>query len=317
VSSLDTDVAIETPEHVVFRYRIAGPARRSIAYLLDFIICGLVLGIIGLVVLLAFGLMGAAVAQSDGGFKAGGGVALVIAFIAEWVWRIAFEGFTGTSPGKKIMGLRVVTTEGRTIGFGRAILRNLLRAADVLPAGYLMGVLTMSATRKFQRLGDLVAGTMVVIPERRMLAAQLVLYPPLQRQELYVYECPVTLSPDELRSIELLLRRRMQLPYSHQAELAMMIAKPLERHYGLRHPDPVRLLALLYDRSQRGRADAAQELAAAPPPDPRLPPPGYPGHNAGFGAPPSGGAYGEPSYPQQPIQHGLPYGQNGPYGGRP
>jgi uncharacterized RDD family membrane protein YckC len=272
-NALDTDVAIDTPEHIVFRYRIAGPVRRCIAYVLDAFLCGVIVAAIGIVVLL---LVGAAAFNvgSEAVSKAGGGVMLVVLFFVEWVYRILCEGFFGTSPGKRALGLRVVTTDGRPIGFGRAILRNLLRAADVLPVVYLVGVASMIFTTRFQRLGDLVAGTMVVVPERRGLLAPLVLYPPLHPQEHYVYDTDIPLGADDLRAIELLLRRRGRLGYAREFELASMITEPLATRFGVRHHDPVRLLALLYDRAMHaGRRDSVPQsvrgrYAASQPPGP-------------------------------------------------
>ena len=64
---------------------------------------------------------------------AGVGVILVIAFAAQWLYSFLWEGFTGRSPGKIALDLRVVMVSGQPIGFGAAALRNVLRAADVLP----------------------------------------------------------------------------------------------------------------------------------------------------------------------------------------
>src|SRR5690349_362430 len=180
---LDTDVAIETPEHIVFHYRLAGPARRAIAYLIDMIVCYGVVLIIGLVVVLAF--VGDKTAGELGSSaKAGGGVVLLALFAAQWVYFVVFEGMTGRSLGKRAVGVRVVSTNGRPIGWRAASLRNLLRAADALPTGYLAGLASMAMTSRFQRLGDLVAGTMVVIPEAPRVAKPIALTPEAQPKEL-------------------------------------------------------------------------------------------------------------------------------------
>ena len=54
IAPLGTDVAIETPEHIVFRYRLAGPARRALAYVIDLCACYGVVFLLGLIVVLAF-----------------------------------------------------------------------------------------------------------------------------------------------------------------------------------------------------------------------------------------------------------------------
>jgi uncharacterized RDD family membrane protein YckC len=91
-----------------------------------------------------------------------------------WVTYCAvLEGLFGATIGKGLAGLRVTDIQGRRIGWPAAIVRNLARLLDVLPFGYLFGGILTLATKRHQRLGDLLAGT-VVLP----VAA--VTYPPLQ-----------------------------------------------------------------------------------------------------------------------------------------
>src|ERR1019366_1048462 len=138
---LDTDVAIETPEHIVFRHRVAGPARRLLAYLLDLFICYGVFTLIAVVVFIASVGAGQVVDAAKDGMGAAAGVLLVLLFAIQWVYFAALEGWRGTTPGKAALGLRVVTTMGRPIAFRAAALRNLLRAADALPLTYSAGLL--------------------------------------------------------------------------------------------------------------------------------------------------------------------------------
>ena len=128
---LDTDVAIETPEHIVFHYRLAGPARRAVAYLIDLALCYGIVAALGLVVVLAF--FGSATSgEISSGAKAGGGLVLLALFAAQWVWFVVWEATRGQSPGKRWTGIRVVADNGRPIGWRAAAIRNLLRAADAL-----------------------------------------------------------------------------------------------------------------------------------------------------------------------------------------
>ena len=254
---LDTDVAIETPEHIVFRYRLAGPSRRLLAYLIDLLLAYTVFSLVAIVVLIAS--VGASAAQGIAENAAGAGVGflLVLLFAVQWVYFAAFEAWRGQTPGKAALGLRVVTTTGRAVGLSAAVLRNVLRAADALPLAYTAGFLSiagfvaMIATRRFQRLGDLVAGTMVVVPERARPATPIVLRPPAQPSE--VASCPedVWLDPDERQAIEMFLRRRDQLGRSRELELASMIAPAIGSRLGWRHADPSRALALYYDRATK------------------------------------------------------------------
>jgi uncharacterized RDD family membrane protein YckC len=262
---LDTDVAIETPEHIVFRYRLAGPARRLPAYLLDLLICYASLAFVGLLVVLATAGAGAVAGTAEGAAGAGVGLLLVLLFAVQWVYFAALEAWRGRTPGKDALGLRVVTTAGRPVGFRAAALRNVLRAADALPLTYMAGALSiaglasMSATRRFQRLGDLVAGTMVVIPERVRSTAAIVLSPPAHQAELAAVSGGMWLDADERQAIEMFLRRRSRLGRARELELAGMIAPALGSRLAssrgdghataLVAADPSRALALFYDHA--------------------------------------------------------------------
>jgi uncharacterized RDD family membrane protein YckC len=266
---LDTDVAIETPEHIVFRYRLAGPARRLLAYLLDLVVCYGAFGAIAALVVL--GALGAAATThaAEDVMGAGTGFLLVLLFAVQWLYFAVLEGWRGTTPGKSAFGLRVLTSAGRPLGFREAALRNVLRAADALPLTYsagivsIAGLVAMVTTRRFQRLGDLVAGTIVVVPSRGRASAPIVLVPPAEPGELAQLPDHVRLDADEREAIEMFLRRRSTLGRARETELASMIAPRLRARFGLTVPDPSRAIALLYDR-----AASAGRRESLPPSEP-------------------------------------------------
>jgi uncharacterized RDD family membrane protein YckC len=87
----------------------------------------------------------------------------LIAFAFFWGYYIFFEVvWNGQSIGKRIVGLRVVRTNGTPITFTESVIRNLIRLIDFLPAYYGIGVVTMFINAQSRRLGDLAAGTLVV-----------------------------------------------------------------------------------------------------------------------------------------------------------
>src|SRR5207302_1913724 len=107
---LDTVTEVETPEHVRFRYRTAGPARRGLAWLID----ALVRGSIGLVLMLVLSIGGVVTGVAGASM----GVLLVIAFVLEWVYFVALDVlWSGRSIGKRALGLRVVKEGGHPIRF--------------------------------------------------------------------------------------------------------------------------------------------------------------------------------------------------------
>jgi uncharacterized RDD family membrane protein YckC len=248
---LDTDVAIETPEHIVFQWKVAGPGRRAVAYAIDLFICYFAVTLVGVIVVLA---LGAGSAVTFGGSmeeisKAGIGIMLVLLFLAQWGYFTALEAMRGATIGKSALGLRVVTTMGRPIGFSASLLRNLLRAADALPFGYLAGVVTMALSQRFQRMGDLVAGTMVVRTERASATRPIILRPPASPAELRELPEDVRLDPDERAAFELFLRRDYALGAARRDELASLLSDMLNRRFGVRRLPPARAIALLYDQA--------------------------------------------------------------------
>lgn len=152
-AKIDTLQTIEIAEGVQIQLKPAGPCVRMAAYALDllyFVVAMIVLSIVVTVLGSVFG---------EG---VGSGFLSLAFFLLNWFYFVWYEVRRGDSPGKKTMGLKVVTTSGATPTFGASMLRNLLRFADFLPFGYLFGVVTCLSNRNFQRIGDLVADTLVV-----------------------------------------------------------------------------------------------------------------------------------------------------------
>jgi len=156
--ALDTTVRLVTPERITFRYPLAGPFRRASAYLIDLaVLLGLVLTISLLALALTLGR------------PAGGGLSLAILFVLRFGYGAICEGLllNGQTPGKRALGLRVVSVEGVPISGAQAFLRNLLWCFDGLwPFAYIPALASMMLTRRFRRLGDLAAGTMVIAEHR-------------------------------------------------------------------------------------------------------------------------------------------------------
>lgn len=94
-------------------------------------------------------------------------------FFLEWLYPVVFEVYSnGATPGKKLCNIQVLHDDGTPIGWGASFSRNTLRFIDFLPFFYACGLLTMWLNQDSKRLGDLLAGTVVVY---RMTTR----YPPL------------------------------------------------------------------------------------------------------------------------------------------
>lgn len=240
--ALDTTAQVETPEHIRFDYPLAGPMRRTAAYLIDLLIRIGVLLVIAIVLML--------VDASTGVDGMSTGALLIFYFALDWFYYVLFETlWSGRSPGKRALRLRVVGQDGRSLTVLDSVLRNLLRAADFLPAGYAVGLVVMGCDPMFRRLGDLVAGTVVVIEEPGRISERLHLHPPPTPQEYAALPAKPEVAREELEAIELFLRRRGTLAPMREVELAEMIAPLLAQRLQARYQDPVRFLGLVYARA--------------------------------------------------------------------
>ena len=158
---------IETPEQVELRFPIAGIGSRCLAILTDSLIQGVTLFFLflglGLIVSAAPRIAGAGAGTSSAAAKWIIAGAVLFYFLLYWGYYSLFEAFwNGQTPGKRLLKIRVIKDSGRQITFFEALARNLLRVIDMLPSFYLIGVITMLCNKEQKRLGDLVAGTIVV-----------------------------------------------------------------------------------------------------------------------------------------------------------
>jgi uncharacterized RDD family membrane protein YckC len=147
-----------TPENVRFHYRLAGPGTRLVAWLIDMVLVALAMVVISIGYALALPLLG-------GYANAALGLAGFLLVSGYW---IAFEYFaTGVTPGKRALGLRVIGDLGLPLTLGQVVLRNLVRFVDLLPGPGTVAAVTMVGHPQHKRLGDVVAGTLVIQERRR------------------------------------------------------------------------------------------------------------------------------------------------------
>lgn len=155
---------VETPENISFRYPVAGIGSRFLAILVDTLIQ------VSLYVLLLVILLIAGVASTTGTNEWVRGLSnylvaglFIVLFMIQFGYFIIVEILSGgQSPGKSIMGLRVVKENGYPLTAVDSIIRNLIRIVDFMPLGYGVGLLTMLLNDNAKRLGDYAVGTLVV-----------------------------------------------------------------------------------------------------------------------------------------------------------
>jgi uncharacterized RDD family membrane protein YckC len=145
---IDTAYPVATPEGVALTLRVAGPVPRALAWFIDFFWRVAVM-------LAAFFFLGMLE-------KFGMGIALLLWFVLEWLVPAWCEVKWGATPGKRVVGLRVLHDDGTPVSWRSAMIRNLLRTVDFLPFAYSLGLCVMLFNRQFKRLGDMAANTVVV-----------------------------------------------------------------------------------------------------------------------------------------------------------
>lgn len=241
---LDSRIRVVTPENIAFEYRLAGPFWRLPAYLIDLAIRLAVMVAIYLITFLTMVLFGLAGVFSAGIFSFGILLAMVVWLVMAWFYGGLFESlWNGQTPGKRMMRLRVISADGRPINALQAVLRNILRAVDALPIyflapeavfpTYLLGLAVAAGSRRYQRLGDLVCGTIVVIEERSGLTG-------VERIEGDAIERVAAMLPAHWRASRTLttvlsryVERRKYFGPARRAEIARHVGSLLVERLGL------------------------------------------------------------------------------------
>lgn len=211
---IDTLYRVETPEGVDLALRAAGPVPRAAAYVVDLLIR-----------LAAYLALIPLTAASD----LGTGLLLLLLFAIEWLYPVVFEIARGATPGKCALGLRVVHDDGTPVGASASLLRNLLRTVDFLPLFYAAGLVCLLIDRRFRRLGDLAAGTLVIYTD-----------PPPRRPVIPRRPARTPTQPLDMATRHAILdfaERSNRLSQDRAAELAALIANEpaLEGDAALEH----------------------------------------------------------------------------------
>ena len=267
--SLAQTIDVETPELVVFSYTIAGVGSRALAAVIDSLLC------IAALILIALSLSALAPRESasttPGVFDAWAAAIFVIAiFCLLWGYYVLFEGLAdGQTPGKRLLRLRVVRDGGYSVTFGASAVRNLMRLVDIQPIPcYAVGIVSVLFTKSGKRLGDIVAGTIVV---REALIKQLVPPTTTIAGEPPPATLDAALTEEEFSVLERFMERRGSLDADRRTALAAQLTERLTSALA-NVPDNARpgatdlsRLVRLYEseRSARARGVAARQQRGA------------------------------------------------------
>ncbi len=276
-NSIDLTAVITTPENIQFEYRIAGPFRRLPSFLLDFAIrmmCVITFYIIAFLVggtaLLPVGMILFLI--------------MLVAFAFDWFYGLFFESYwNGQTPGKWLTQIRVISVDGRPINAYQATVRNFLRLADFAPMvsfeafvtdappayavpTFLVALICMTLSPRFQRLGDLAAGTMVVVNERSWVPSNVKLEDPRVASLSEHIPPNFRMSSTLAKAIALYAERRSRISVGRRTELASHLARPLLKQFNfLADTSPDLLLCALYYREFVSKEAFSDAKRFAPP----------------------------------------------------
>ena len=251
--ALDTATRVMTPENIAFEYQLAGPFRRIVAYVADILISLVGFGIVAFIVWWGFlYLIGnSGIADELWGLLAF--FTLVGWFLVYWFYGAVAETYlNGQTFGKRICSLRVMTTDGHAIDGVQATLRNFFRLLDMAPVANvsamlgampedatmmvptcLIGLIAMTWNKRYQRIGDLVAGTMVIHEEPRRLTKLAEFSDPRVASLAELIPPSFVVSAKLSQAISEYADSRRQVAPQRANEIAVHVARPLLQRFGI------------------------------------------------------------------------------------
>jgi uncharacterized RDD family membrane protein YckC len=240
MDSID-QLKIDTPEQIALELPLAGIGSRFLALAIDTIIQSVLYLITGIIFLFTLPLGSSIFTFLP--TLVGPALAIFILFAIYWGYFAFFESiWSGQTPGKRYAGIRVIKESGRPINAFEAVGRNLMRAVDGLPGIYGVGLVCMMCNRQSRRLGDFVAGT-VVVHEKPTEDVRPSWNTSDQASGLTSEERPAVapgltqVTPEELVLIETYLHRRWDLDKYVRVNTAVQIADRIKAKTGLQ-PQP-------------------------------------------------------------------------------
>lgn len=262
IGQIDSTYDVVTPENIAFEYQMAGPLRRMPAFMIDVAIRVAVF-VFACVVLMALG----AFTFNTAVIMNMAGVLRLLWFVLAWFYGGLFETFwNGQTPGKWLTGIRVLSVQGRPINGLQAVMRNILRFVDSMPlipyaafamafhwdpmdptSGlpaslllfwitplpmFLVGLTVPAFNRRWQRLGDLVCGTMVIVEQRSWQYGVVRLQD--ERVGQLAAELPhIEVSRSLAKTLAMYVERRKYFSPARRQEIAMHLGHVLIERYHL------------------------------------------------------------------------------------
>jgi uncharacterized RDD family membrane protein YckC len=224
---------VETPEQIELAYDVAGIGSRFLAALIDHVIIATILSFSCVALTLVLD-------QLDAGLDTF--LVLSVFFIGIYLSIVAYYVFfettwNGQTPGKRLVGIRVVRTGGRPIGFLGSAIRNLIRLADFLPILYGVGMIAMFVDRRARRLGDFAAGALTLREGRQVTLDMLsaphpAAAPAVPAAEEITIPNLHALAPADYDIVQEFLRQRNGINHTLRQQLAGRLLEGLQSRLG-------------------------------------------------------------------------------------
>lgn len=250
------NLIIETPEQVSLELPLAGIGSRFLALALDTLI-QLAIGLALFLMWIGLGALGLWHASPKGNQRSIWMTALLVlaAFIVQFAYFAFFESiWNGQTPGKRYLHLRVIRRSGHPISAYEAVTRNLLRIVDSVPGVYAVGIVCALLNSESRRLGDYVAGTVVVHERASELTSEPGTLPSPGALVPGLLPAGTRLSSEEFLLVESFLARRHKLSYAVRDQLGRQIADRIAGRLGIPLQDRKRPEALLEELTKSYRA---------------------------------------------------------------
>lgn len=237
-------LTIDTPEQISIEYEIAGLGSRFMVLFVDLSIQGLAAIVLTIVLAISGVSITGLLRRGNANWTVA--TAIILVFLVQWGYFAIFEiVWKGQTPGKRNAGIRVINESGREASIYEAVARNLLRVIDSLPGAYAVGAVVIFLSPSNKRLGDYVAGTIVVHdhkPEKDTLFFN------TDDRDIVATINYKALNAQDLQVIETFLQRRLDL----QTEVRQRTAAKLASHFRqvcsaaeTEHPDDENFLEVL------------------------------------------------------------------------
>ena len=229
----DSLYTVETPEQIELAYDVAGIGSRFLAAIIDHFIIALILSFSCIGVSLAADQL--ALGLDEGLIIGLFGLGIYLSLCAYFIF---FETvWNGQTPGKRMIGLRMVRTGGRPLGFLGSTVRNFIRLADFLPILYGIGVIVMFIDRRSRRLGDMAAGC-IAVRERKAITLASLAAPITSEQAVVAAAERITIPnlhairPEDYDIVQEYLRRSTSLSVQARQRLALQLVDGLQQRLG-------------------------------------------------------------------------------------